>query len=86
MTRSLVAYKIHSRNSFIHKGIIIKRLGANTILLGNPNPDINMKIFVSYAMVYTVAKKILNRRITPSIASRGSNEDGGHFFMSIYNG
>ena len=36
---------IHSRNSFPYKGIIIKRLGDNTILLGKPNPDFNMNIF-----------------------------------------
>ena len=36
MTRSPVEQIIHARNYFPHKGSIIKRLGKNTVLLGNP--------------------------------------------------
>ena len=54
MTRSLVAFIINYRNYFPQKGIIRKRLGENTILLGNPNSDFNMKriFFGYYSMVY----------------------------------
>ena len=45
MTRSLLEYIIHSRNSFPQKGSIRKILGGDIILLGNPNTDSNMNIF-----------------------------------------
>ena len=42
---------------FPYKCSISNRLGYNTILLVNPNPDFNVKIFWgSYAMVYTGKK------------------------------
>ena len=55
MTISLVACIIRSINYFPQKGSIINTLGANTILLGNPNPDFNTKriFFVSYDIIYT---------------------------------
>ena len=61
MTNSLVKLKIHSRNSFPHKGIIIKILGSNTKLLGEPSPDFNIKriLFGLYAMVYSGTKNTL---------------------------
>ena len=64
MTRSLVALIIHFRNLFLQKGSIIKRVGKNTILLINPNPDFNMKIIIFgyYAIIYTVANNNMSRR------------------------
>ena len=60
MDISLLEYIIHSGNYFPHKGNIRKTLGANTILLAIPNPDINMKLFLSYSMVYTRTKTLLS--------------------------
>ena len=45
MKFSLVECIVHSSNSFPHQGSIIKRLGANTVLLGNSSPNFNTKIF-----------------------------------------
>ena len=61
MTMSLVELIIHSRNAFPQKGSISRRLGSNTILLGDPIPNFNMKgiFFGSYAMVYTGTKKYI---------------------------
>ena len=72
VTRSLVEYIIHSRNSFPLKGSIRKRLGSNTILLGNPSPNFNMKIifFGFYTMLYTVTTNTFKRRSIPSIYLR----------------
>ena len=83
MTRSLVELITQSRNSFPQKGSIRKRLGANTILLGNPSPDNNKKriLFGSYVMVYTGTTNTLKIRSTPSISSNESYEDGRNFFM-----
>ena len=53
MTISLVECIIHSRNYFSQKESNRKRLGANTILLENPNPDFNMKIFLDPTPWYT---------------------------------
>ena len=78
---------IYSRKSFSQqKFIISKRLGANTILLGDPIPCFNMKriFFGSYSMVYTGKTNTFKRRSIPSIALRESNEDGGHFFVLLY--
>ena len=67
ITRSLVECIINSIKSFPRKGSIIKILGSNTVLLGKPSPDFNMKrIFSgSYAMVYTGTKNTLKRRSIP---------------------
>ena len=83
---SLVELIIHSRTSFIHKDSINKRLDSNRIFLGKPSPDFNTKIifFWSYAIVYTGTTTIINRRSIPIISLRESNEDVGHFFMSMY--
>ena len=79
---------IHSRNYFTQKGIISKRLGSNTILLVNPNPDFNMKItfFRYYAIVYTGIKNNLICRSIPEIVLRESRKDGEHLFMYLYTG
>ena len=86
MKRSLVEFIIHSINLFPHKGSIRKRLGYHTILLGNPSTDFNKNIifFGYYAMVYTGTTNTLNRRDFPSIYLRKSNEDVGHFLVSLY--
>ena len=83
MTRSLLECIFHSRNSFPQRGSISKRLGSNTILLGNPGPDFNMKIifFGYYVMVYTGTTNTSKIRRIPSISLRESTGDGGHFFM-----
>ena len=66
---------IHYRNSFPQKDSIIKRLGANTILLVKPDPDFNMKIifFGYYAMIYKGTKKNMITRIIPEISLRESS-------------
>ena len=73
MKISLVEFIIYSRNSFPHKGSISKRLGTNTIILGNTSPDLNMKkhFFGFYAMVYTGTTNKLNRISIPSIFLKG---------------
>ena len=45
------------KNLFLQKGRISKRLGTNTILLGNPNTDINMKLFSDPMLCYTQGQK-----------------------------
>ena len=57
----------------------------NSILLGKPNPDSNMKIifFGSYAMVKIGTENNMNRRSIPGIALRESNKYGGYFFMYL---
>ena len=58
------------KNTFPQKGSISNILGYNTMFLGKPGTDFNMKMifFGSYAMVYTGTKKILKRIIIPIIA------------------
>ena len=72
MKISLVECIIYSRKSFPLKGIISKRLGSNTISLGDPSPGFNMKmiLFGSYTMVYTGTANILKRKSIPSISLR----------------
>ena len=86
MTLSLVTCIIHSINYLPQKCSIIKRIGANTILLVKTDPNFNMKItfFGSYAMVYTGTKNNMSCISIPGVASRESNEDGGHFFIYLY--
>ena len=57
---------------FPQKGSIIKRLGLNTILLLKSNPDINMKmiLFGSYAMVYTGTNNNMSCRRIPGVVLR----------------
>ena len=76
------------KNTFPQKGSISNILGYNTIFLGKPGTDFNMKIifFGSYVMVYTGTTITLNRISMPSIALRESNEEGVHFFVSLYTG
>ena len=59
---------------------ISKKLGPNTILLGKPGPDFNMKgiFFGYYDMVYIDTANTLKIRSIPNIVLRESNEDGGH--------
>ena len=58
MTISLMVIIIQPGNYFTRKCIIIKRLGANKIIIGNPNTNFNIKIcFGSYVTVYTGTKK-----------------------------
>ena len=78
MTRSLMGYIIHSRRSLPHKGSISKRLGANNILLGNPDTGFN-KNFLFNVIVHTGTTNTLNRRSITSIALRESIEEGGCF-------
>ena len=88
MTISLVACIIHSINYLPQKCSIIKRIGANTILLVKTDPNFNMKItfFGSYAMVYTGTKNNMSCKSIPGIVLRESKKYGGHFFMYLYTG
>ena len=72
VTSSFVGCIFHSRNLFPQKGRISNILGSNTILLGNPSPDFNMKrkCFGTYYMVYTGKKNTFNRRSIPIISLR----------------
>ena len=72
MTRLLVEYITQSRKSFPQKGSIRKILYSNSILLGKPSTNFNMKIisFGSYAMVYTRTTNTSKRRTIPSIIVR----------------
>ena len=42
--------------------------------------------FASYALVYTGTSNTLDSRYTPCIALRESNNNGGHYFMSLETG
>ena len=75
-------------NAFPTSNISHNSLSPATIVEGRQNPrdDVLRIPFGLYALVYTGTSNTMNSRSTPCIALRESNNNGGHYFMSLETG
>ena len=75
-------------NAFPTKEINKNTPSPATIVKGRqaPRDDVSRIPFGSYALVYTGTSNTLESRSTPCIALRESNNNGGHYFMSLCSG
>ena len=53
---------------------------------GKPRMDIKRISFGSFAYVFTDTDNTMDTRGVPTIASRQSNDNGGHYFMILETG
>ena len=75
-------------NAFPTENGICDTMSPSMIVLGKTNPDMKYKriSFGSYAILYTGTDNTMKQRGVPAIALNESNEQGGHYFMSLYSG
>jgi hypothetical protein len=88
MIQGLVACVIKWLNAFPSNNGVSSTMSPSNIVEAKPNPDFSHKriVFGSYAIVYTGTDNTMNRRGVPAIALNESNDNGGHYFMSLYTG
>ena len=88
MARSLIEGVVHMLNAFPSKNGISDTISPATIIEGKPKLDLEKKMinFGSYALVYSGTTNNNKPRSVPAIALRRSNNDGGHYFMSLHSG
>ena len=75
-------------NAFPTNNIDQSLISPTTIIEGKQNPrdDVPRIPFGSYTLVYTGTSNTLDSRSTPGIPLRESNNNGGHYFMSLESG
>ena len=75
-------------NAFPTDNIDQNSVSPATIIEGKKNPRDNISriAYGSYTLVYTGRSNILNSRSTPAIKLRESNNNSGHYFMSLESG
>ena len=75
-------------NAFPTENIDRDSVSPATIIEGRENPRDNVSwiAYGSYALVYTGTSNTLNSRSIPAITLRESNNNGGHYFMSLESG
>ena len=88
MVRSLIEGVVSMLNAFPSKNGMSDTISPATIIEGKPKLDLekNMIVFGSYALVYSGTTNDNKPRAVPAIALRRSNNNGGHYFMSLHSG
>ena len=88
MTKNLVEGVIGLLNNFPSKNGVSQTMNPSMIVTGAQIPNYNVKriVFGSYAQVHLGTTNTMKHRSVPAIALRSSNENGGHYFMSLFSG
>jgi hypothetical protein len=75
-------------NAFPPTNGVSKTMSPAMIVQGLPKPNLQYKriVYGSYALMYIGTKNDQSTRSIPGIALNPSNEHGGHYFMSLYDG
>ena len=87
-TNSLVEGAIYWLNAFPTNIGVSKNIGPARIIIGRPQPYFNIRriAFESYAIASEDNKNDRTLRGVPEIALRPSNDQVGHYFMSLLTG
>ena len=88
MTRGLAYRAVQSINVCPNERAVTSDLSPAGIVEGRNNPDFNMNriAFGSYALVYSGTTNRMDSRATPAISLYESNQEGGHYFLSLNSG
>ena len=79
---------VHGINSCSNEQSVSSTIIPSNMVEGKLNPDYNRKraSFGSYAFVFNKTNNCMTSRSTPAIALLESNEEDGHYFMSLDSG
>ena len=88
MIKSLMYRAVHGINSGPDEQSVSSTMSPSIMVEGKLNPDYNRKraSFGSYVFVFNKTNNRMTSRSTPAIALLESNEEDGHYFISIDSG